>query len=77
VVTNWYGVLAPAATPRPTIDRLNREIVKVMQQPEMMRRLIADGSEAVGSSPDEFRRHIAAERSQWARVIEQAGIHGQ
>ena len=77
VVTNWYGVLAPAGTPQPVIERLNREVVRVMHQPEMMKRLVADGSEAVGSSPAEFRKHIAAERAQWERVIKQAGIRGQ
>jgi tripartite-type tricarboxylate transporter receptor subunit TctC len=77
VVTNWYGVLAPAGTPRATVERLNREIVTVMQHPDMMKRLIADGSEAVGSAPEAFRQHLTAERSQWARVIKQAGIRGQ
>src|SRR5262245_43437518 len=62
VVTNWYGILAPAGTPRPIIDRLNREIVNALRQPEMMKRLVADGSEAVGSSPEELKAHIVAER---------------
>lgn len=77
VVTNWYGVLAPAGTPRPVVEKLNHEIVKVMHQPEMMKRLIADGSEAVGSTPEEFRQHMLAERDLWTRVIKQAGITGK
>lgn len=77
VVTNWYGVLAPAGTPKPVVDRLNSEIVKVMHEPEMMKRLIADGSEAVGGSPAEFRQHMLAERDQWTKVIKQAGITGK
>ena len=76
VVTNWYGILAPAGTPRPIIDRLNKEIVNALRQPEMMKRLVADGSEAVGSSPEELRAHIAAERDKWTKVIKAAGIKG-
>jgi hypothetical protein len=43
----------------------------------MMKRLIADGSEAVGNSPEQFRQHMLAERDQWTRVIKQAGISGK
>jgi tripartite-type tricarboxylate transporter receptor subunit TctC len=77
VVTNWYGVLAPAGTPKPVVARLNSEIVKIMHEPEMMKRLIADGSEAVGGSPEEFRQHMLAERAQWTKIIKQAGISGK
>ena len=77
VVTNWYGVLAPAGTPKPVVARLNSEIVKIMHEPEMMKRLIADGSEAVGGSPEEFRQHMLAERAQWTKIVKQAGISGK
>ncbi|MCC6531720.1 MAG: tripartite tricarboxylate transporter substrate binding protein [Burkholderiales bacterium] len=76
IVTNWYGVLAPARTPGSVIEQLNREIAVVMRQPDMMKRLLADGSEAVAKGPGEFRAHVAAERSKWARLIKQAGIKG-
>ncbi len=76
VVTNWYAVLAPKGTPKPVVDRLNAEIVKVMNDPEMEKRLLADGSEAVGNTPDELRRHLIDERDKWTRVIKQAGIEG-
>jgi tripartite-type tricarboxylate transporter receptor subunit TctC len=77
VVTNWYGVAAPAATPRPIVERLNRELVAAIRHPDIVKRLIADGSEAIGSTPDEFRTHIAAEREKWARVIRDRGIRAQ
>ena len=77
VVTNWYGVLAPAGTPKPVVEKLSREIAQVMRQPEMAKRLVADGSEAVGSTPQEFRQHLVDERDKWTRVIRQAGIRGQ
>jgi len=75
-VTNWYGVLAPAKTPRAIIERLHREIVKVLDQPEVLKRFAADGAEAVDSTPKEFAAHIKAETQTWARVIKEAGIRG-
>jgi tripartite-type tricarboxylate transporter receptor subunit TctC len=48
-----------------------------MRSPEMMKGLVAEGSEAVGSSPAEFGAHIRAEHNQWSRVIKQAGIRGE
>ena len=77
VVTNWYGIVAPASTPRAVTGRLSREIVAAVRHPEVAKRLVADGSEAVGSSPDAFRGHIAAERDKWAKVIRDRGIRVQ
>ena len=75
-VTQWYGVQAPAGTPRPIVERLNREIVRTLQLAEVAARLAYDGAEAAGSSPQQFAAHIKAERDKWARVIKQAAIHG-
>lgn len=77
VVVNWYGLIAPPKTPQPVIDRISREVAKAMQSPEMAQRLLAEGSEAVGSSPKEFAAHIRAETELWSRVIKQAGIKGE
>jgi tripartite-type tricarboxylate transporter receptor subunit TctC len=77
VVVNWYGLISPKGTPKPVIDVLNREVVKAMQSPDMAKRLLAEGSSAVGSSPQEFAAHIRAEHDMWAKVIKQAGIRGQ
>jgi len=57
-VAGWYGVLAPAKTPRPIIDKLNTEIVRILHSPDVQNRLAADGSEAVGSTPEQFGNHI-------------------
>jgi tripartite-type tricarboxylate transporter receptor subunit TctC len=73
-VTQWYGIFAPARAPRAVVEKLNQEIVKVLLQPEVLSRLAADGAEAVGSSPQQFAGHIAAERDKWAKVIKQTGI---
>jgi tripartite-type tricarboxylate transporter receptor subunit TctC len=77
VVVNWYGLIAPARTPKPILERLARETHTAMHSPEMTKRLAAEGSEPVGSSPDEFAAHVRAEIAQWSRVIKQAGIRGE
>ncbi len=71
---SWYGVLAPAGTPQPIVDRLNREIVRIVQLPEVRERLAAEGAEPVGNSPGEFVAYIKRELARWATVIRQARI---
>ena len=77
VVVNWYGLIAPAKTPKAVIERISNETVKAMHLPDVAKRLIAEGSEAVTSSPQAFAAHIRAEHEQWRRVIKQAGLRGQ
>ena len=77
VVTNWYGIVAPAGTPRAAAEKLSREIVAAIRHPDVAKRLAGDGSEAVGSTPDAFRSHIGAEREKWAKVIRDRGIRAQ
>jgi tripartite-type tricarboxylate transporter receptor subunit TctC len=73
-VTTWYGILAPAGTPRPIIARLNTELVKVMHSPEMKERLAGIGTDPVTSSPEEFAAYIKAEIGKWGDVIRKAGL---
>ena len=77
VVLNWYGLIAPARTPKRVIDQLAGETIKAMQAPDMTKRLVAEGSTAVGSSPGEFAAHLRAEHELWSKVIKQAGIRGE
>jgi tripartite-type tricarboxylate transporter receptor subunit TctC len=74
VVTQWHGIVAPAGTPRAAIDRLYQGIARGLQQPVVAARLAADGTEAVGSSPQQFAAHMKAEREKWTAAIRQAGI---
>ncbi len=76
-VAGWYGVLAPAKTPHAVILKLNREIVRILQIPDMKERLAADGSEAVGNTPEQFHAHIKAEVAKWARVVRDANIRAE
>ena len=70
----WYGVLAPAGTPRPIVQRLHDEIVKILQQPNVKELLVKDGGEPIGSTPEQFAEFIRAETLKWAKVVKSAGI---
>ena len=73
-VTTWYGILAPAGTPRPIIARLNTELVKVMHSPEMKERLAGIGTDPLTSTPEEFAAYIQAEIGKWGDVIRKAKL---
>ncbi|WP_338665238.1 tripartite tricarboxylate transporter substrate binding protein [Pararoseomonas sp. SCSIO 73927] len=70
----WYGIMAPAGTPRPIVDRLQREIAAAIHLPEVRARIVAEGAEPSGNTPDEFRDFAAAERRKWAEVVRDARI---
>ncbi|WP_424140237.1 Bug family tripartite tricarboxylate transporter substrate binding protein [Roseomonas chloroacetimidivorans] len=70
----WYGVLAPAGTPRPILDRLQQEIAAAIRTPEVRERIESEGAEPSGIKPDEFRDFAAAERRKWAEVVRDAKI---
>jgi len=72
--SQFFGVLAPAGTPRGIVERLNQEINRALGAPEMKERLIAEGAEVVGSTPEQFFATIKSETEKWARVIRAAGI---
>ena len=70
----WYGVVAPKATPPALVKRLSEVIARGLQASDVKERLAADGSEAVGSTPAELDRHMAAEVARFRKVIKEAGI---
>ncbi len=74
VVTQWHGLLAPRATPRPVVDGLYKEAARAAQLPEIATRLAQDGTEPVASTPQQFAKFLASEREQWARVATSANI---
>ena len=73
-VVSWYALAAPAATPRAIVERLSSEIASAVRHPDMVKRLLAEGAEAVANSPSEMRAVIVADRQKWTRVIKDAGI---
>jgi tripartite-type tricarboxylate transporter receptor subunit TctC len=73
-IGGWYGIMAPAKTPVAIIDKLNAEIDRIIKTPEVSKRMEADGSEAVGTSPAAFKQHIHDEIVRYARLIKETGI---
>jgi tripartite-type tricarboxylate transporter receptor subunit TctC len=73
-VIGWFGWLAPARTPRGIVTRLNAEIVKALNVPEVRERLLSQSTEPVGNSPEAFAAFIRSEHAKWADVIRRAGI---
>ena len=71
---SWYGLLAPAATPRPIVERLNREVVRIVQLPEVRERLAAEAFEIPGDTPEQFAAHIRSDVAKWAKVVKETGI---
>ena len=71
---SWNGIAAPAATPRDIVNRVQTEVARAIQAPDMKERFLKDGIEGIASTPDEFAAHIRAERAKWEKVIEKAGI---
>ena len=73
-VSGWYGIVAPAGTPRAIIVRLNAEIIAQLRTQDVQDKLAANAAEAVASTPEEFRSYLAREIAQWGKVIKAAGI---
>jgi len=73
----WNGILAPAGTPKPIIDRLNQEIVKIVRSPDIAPALVGEGATAVGNTPAEFDAIIRADIAKWAKIIKASGARGQ
>lgn len=71
---NWYGLLAPAKTPRAVIARLNETMVKVVHDPELVRQFATQGADPVGSSPDEFSAFVRREYEKFGKVVKVAGL---
>ncbi len=73
-VINWYGLLAPARTPRRIIDKLNETAVRQLRAPDMLARLASEGTDAVGETPEHFRDHLAMEVAKWDKLVRDIGL---
>jgi tripartite-type tricarboxylate transporter receptor subunit TctC len=74
-VTTWYGILTPAGAPRPVVERLNRELVSIMNSADMKQKLALQGTDVRTSTPEEFAAYLKEEIAKWADVIRKAGLH--
>jgi tripartite-type tricarboxylate transporter receptor subunit TctC len=76
-VTSWYGICAPAKTPRAIIERLHGEIVRALETPALRASLISQGADPVGNTPEQYTAFVQNEIAKWAKVIPAAGIKGE
>jgi len=76
-VDGWFGLFAPAGTPPAIVQRLNTEVVRILDMPDIKAQLLAQGAEPAGGSAADFARFVQAEHDKWARVIQQAGIKAE
>jgi tripartite-type tricarboxylate transporter receptor subunit TctC len=70
----YYGLAAPAGTPRPIVDRINKELRTILTSDEMKKRLIADGSDPAPSTPEEYGANIKREEGKWAALVQKLGL---
>ena len=71
---SWNGLAAPAGTPRELVVRIQEQVARVLQLPDIKERFFKDGIEGVGSTPEQFAAHIKRERAKWEKVVDAAGI---
>lgn len=76
-VRGWNGILAPAGTPRPVIDRLHNEFVRIVRSPEFAEQIATEGAVPVGNTPEQFAAIIRADIEKWAKVVKEAGIRAE
>jgi tripartite-type tricarboxylate transporter receptor subunit TctC len=71
----WNGILAPAKTPKPVIDRIHREVVAALRAPDILEKLTSQAIDPVGNTPEEFAKIIRADVAKWAEVLKRAGVN--
>ena len=76
-LTNWFGLVVPAATPKDLITRLYGDVSKVLAQPDVRDKIEGMGADVIGSTPDQFAAFMRAETAKWAKVIKQANIRAE
>jgi tripartite-type tricarboxylate transporter receptor subunit TctC len=76
-VMSWYGLVFPAGTPRPIIDKMNKALHEVLAREDVRKQILAAGAAPQTSTPEELREHVAKEIAKWSAVREKAGIAQQ
>jgi len=72
-VVGWYGIVGPAGLPRPIVTRLHDELVRILNRPDIRERIVADGSEPAGTTPENFRLFMLADLAKWAKLVKESG----
>jgi tripartite-type tricarboxylate transporter receptor subunit TctC len=73
-MTNWYGMLAPAGTPRASFMKLHAELVRILQLPELKERLSNEGAEVIASTPEQFATFLKNEMTKTAKIVRASGM---
>jgi tripartite-type tricarboxylate transporter receptor subunit TctC len=76
-VTVWFGLVAPAGTPREVAQKLNAEVIRILAMPDVRERFLAQGVEPAGGTPEQFGEHIRAQMAKWAKVVSDAGVKAE
>ncbi|HTN26716.1 MAG TPA: tripartite tricarboxylate transporter substrate-binding protein, partial [Burkholderiales bacterium] len=71
---SWSGIVVPAATPKEIVAKLNADIVKALNDPEVKKRLLENGAEAMPGTPDQFAKTLRSEIAKWGKVVKAANI---
>ena len=72
-VVGWYGIAGPAGIPKPVVTRLHAEFVKILNRPDIRDRIVLDGSEPAGTTPEDFRQFMLADLAKWAKLVKESG----
>jgi len=73
-VSVWFGIAAPGGTPKPIITKLNAEIVKILNMPDVKQKFAAQGVDVIGSTPEQFAAYIKEQMEEWGKVVKAAGV---
>ena len=76
-VTVWFGLVAPAGTPREVVQKLNAETLRILAMPDVRERFLAQGVEPAGGTPEQFGEHIRTQMAKWAKVVADAGVKAE
>jgi tripartite-type tricarboxylate transporter receptor subunit TctC len=76
-LTVWFGLVAPAGTPREVVQKLNAEVIKILAMPDVRARFLAQGVEPQGGTPEQFGEHIKSQMAKWAKVVQDAGVKAE
>jgi tripartite-type tricarboxylate transporter receptor subunit TctC len=76
-LTNWFGLLAPAATPREVVGKVHADVTRILRESEIQKRIAEMGADVIGNTPEEFGAAMRAESAQWADIIKSANIRAE
>ena len=76
-VSAWFGLLAPAGTPKPVVDALYNSIAAILKQPEVAKQMLDLGAEVGGNTPDAYAKQIAADVEKWKKVVAATGVKAE